>query len=250
MKRVNNKILALRPHRSKQLTTIHISVYAGYVFHGRGQSSLQPPSTGTQAQRAASNAHADRLMDGVGHDADCDGGFEGGGGAASAIDYGAGAEEYLLGGGGGGFGGVLGSRKRRRQEVVVSEYRPRPTDYLQAFSHFSYIDSERKMLVCDLQGVRSHTDPGDPDVAGVFELTGELSLLWFLLLCAASLAYFASPPCAGIGEGVSGASDLCCAIHSSGSDKRLLFGSLTDANVLWVAPVGDIPRISTQPRSR
>ncbi|CAN0552922.1 unnamed protein product, partial [Ectocarpus sp. 12 AP-2014] len=45
-----------------------------------------------------------------------------------------------------------------------------PESYVQAFSHFSYRKSRRKMLVCDLQGVQS-TSTIHEDRAGVFELT-------------------------------------------------------------------------------
>lgn len=47
---------------------------------------------------------------------------------------------------------------------------PTPECYVQAFSHFSYRNSSRKMLVCDLQGVQSRSAV-DEDRAGVFELT-------------------------------------------------------------------------------
>ncbi|CAN0550518.1 unnamed protein product, partial [Ectocarpus sp. 12 AP-2014] len=40
----------------------------------------------------------------------------------------------------------------------------------QAFSHFSYWQTRRRMLVCDLQGVLSSSALGE-DRAGVFELT-------------------------------------------------------------------------------
>eukprot|EP00752_Nemacystus_decipiens_P008919 g7962.t1 len=135
----------------------------GYVFHGRGHASLRQSSAETVAQRTAAKAHADRLMNGA------DGGD-------AAIDYGTGAEDYVSGqdgggGGGGGGGGIeFGLRKRSHAEMTV-DFLPRPTDYLQAFSHFTYHHSERTMLVCDLQGVMSDNSPEDPHVAGVFELT-------------------------------------------------------------------------------
>ena len=47
---------------------------------------------------------------------------------------------------------------------------PEPESYVQAFSHFSYRITRRKMLVCDLQGVQSASGVGE-DRAGVFELT-------------------------------------------------------------------------------
>ena len=43
----------------------------------------------------------------------------------------------------------------------------KPEDIPQAFSHFTYIQSNRKMLVCDLQGVLTSADADPP----VFELT-------------------------------------------------------------------------------
>ncbi len=117
------------------------------------------------------DAHVDRLMGEVG---------------GEAIDYGAGAEEYVrrVGGGGGGGGGGSGgfcnmNRKRSHDQMLApAEFLPRPTDYLQAFSHFSYHYSQRKMLVCDLQGVMSHNSPGS-SCAGVFELTGK----WWYACC-------------------------------------------------------------------
>lgn len=51
----------------------------------------------------------------------------------------------------------------------ISSFSPKAECYVQAFSHFTYWNSRRKMLVCDLQGVKS-TCP-DKDRAGVFELT-------------------------------------------------------------------------------
>lgn len=52
----------------------------------------------------------------------------------------------------------------------VSCFNPEPEGYVQAFSHFSYRTTHRKMLVCDLQGVQSTSAAGE-DRAGVFELT-------------------------------------------------------------------------------
>lgn len=165
------------PHRG--LSTL--AKLTGYVFHGRGYASVQPSSAETVAQRAAAEAHADRLMDE--------------GAEEDAIDYGTGAEEYIRegGGGGGGEGGGgsgsglglglglgSGARKRSHQQMAL-EFLPKPTDYLQAFSHFSYHHSERTMLVCDLQGVMSNNAPADPSLAGVFELTGE-SFFWFVVV--------------------------------------------------------------------
>ncbi|CAB1098021.1 unnamed protein product [Ectocarpus sp. CCAP 1310/34] len=153
----------------------------GYVFHGRGHASVHQPSAGTAADGATSYARADRLMAGgtqlsIGGGGAC--AFAAGGGA-SAVDYGDGAEEYLRGGGGwagGGSGGGSGSggdrrsRKRGREEVFVG-FAPRPTDYLQAFSHFSFARSGHKRLVCDLQGVECPGLPDNPFCAGVYQLT-------------------------------------------------------------------------------
>lgn len=52
----------------------------------------------------------------------------------------------------------------------LPSFNPEPENYVQAFSHFSYRSTRRKMLVCDLQGVQS-TSAVDEDRAGVFELT-------------------------------------------------------------------------------
>lgn len=49
-------------------------------------------------------------------------------------------------------------------------FAPRPECYLQAFSHYSYIFSRRRMLVCDLQGVVSYRGDGG-GLRGSFELT-------------------------------------------------------------------------------
>lgn len=49
-------------------------------------------------------------------------------------------------------------------------FAPTAQCYVQAFSHFTYRHTRRKMLVCDLQGVRN-TTAADEDRAGVFELT-------------------------------------------------------------------------------
>ncbi|CAM9600243.1 unnamed protein product [Ectocarpus sp. 4 AP-2014] len=49
-------------------------------------------------------------------------------------------------------------------------FAPKAECYPQAFSHFSYWQTRRRMLVCDLQGVLSSSAPGE-DRAGVFELT-------------------------------------------------------------------------------
>lgn len=52
----------------------------------------------------------------------------------------------------------------------LSSFNPDPESYVQAFSHFSYRNTRRKVLVCDLQGVQSTSAVGE-DRAGVFELT-------------------------------------------------------------------------------
>ena len=57
-----------------------------------------------------------------------------------------------------------------RLQGVSRSFAPRAECYPQAFSHFSYRHTRRKMLVCDLQGILSHS-PGSKDRAGVFELT-------------------------------------------------------------------------------
>lgn len=53
---------------------------------------------------------------------------------------------------------------------ALFSFDPTPECYVQAFSHFSYRNSSRKMLVCDLQGVQSRSAVGE-DRVGVFELT-------------------------------------------------------------------------------
>ena len=172
---------------------------SGYVFRDGGYSSLQPPFIGSGADQAGVDARVDRLMDEAGGEViDYGAGAEDyvRGGVAQqaavdanmnrlmdvaggeAIDYGTGAEEYIRGGGGGGgdlsSGGSENVDRERSsdQTLTLAEFLPRPADYLQAFSHFSYHHSQRKMLVCDLQGVMSQHSPGS-SCAGVFELTGE-----------------------------------------------------------------------------
>ena len=49
-------------------------------------------------------------------------------------------------------------------------FAPTAQNYVQAFSHFTYRHTRRKMLVCDLQGVLNNT-AADEGCAGVFELT-------------------------------------------------------------------------------
>lgn len=67
------------------------------------------------------------------------------------------------------------SQHNERTEVAagipspISSFSPKAECYVQAFSHFTYWNSRRKMLVCDLQGVKSSCS--DKDCAGVFELT-------------------------------------------------------------------------------
>ncbi|CAM9853923.1 unnamed protein product [Pylaiella littoralis] len=53
---------------------------------------------------------------------------------------------------------------------TLFSFDPSPECFVQAFSHFSYRNSGRKMLVCDLQGVQSRSAVHE-DRAGVFELT-------------------------------------------------------------------------------
>ena len=171
------------------------------MFHGRGYASLQQSSAETVAQRAAAQVHADRMMNEAGA-------------GDTAIDYGTGADDYISAGGGGDGGGSGGSGGsgggigfglgKRSHEQMTLDFLPRPTDYLQAFSHFSYHHSERKMLVCDLQGVMSHNSLEDPNVAGVFELTGEFPLLLLLLLLLVLLLLVLPRPCCFWGGGLPG----------------------------------------------
>ena len=48
----------------------------------------------------------------------------------------------------------------------LPSFNPQPESYVQAFSHFSYRNTRRKVLVCDLQGVQSTSAVGE-DRAGV-----------------------------------------------------------------------------------
>ncbi|CAM9472532.1 unnamed protein product [Choristocarpus tenellus] len=50
-------------------------------------------------------------------------------------------------------------------------FSPQAGDFPQAFSHFSYVHTKRKMLVCDLQGILSKVQPPVDGRSGVFELT-------------------------------------------------------------------------------
>lgn len=48
---------------------------------------------------------------------------------------------------------------------------PEPECYVQAFSHFSYVYSNHRLLVCNLQGVQSSYRGGSTTRGGVFDLT-------------------------------------------------------------------------------
>lgn len=64
-----------------------------------------------------------------------------------------------------------GARGRHHDTLPALRYfAPEAECYPQAFSHFTYHHTRRKLLVCDLQGVLSNSDGGE-DRAGVFELT-------------------------------------------------------------------------------
>lgn len=66
-----------------------------------------------------------------------------------------------------GSGGV-----RKRNANAPLAFDPKAEDFLQAFSHFSYSTTRRRMLVCDLQGVMSrNTVRDDAILAGQFQLT-------------------------------------------------------------------------------
>ncbi|CAB1117393.1 unnamed protein product [Ectocarpus sp. CCAP 1310/34] len=67
-------------------------------------------------------------------------------------------------------GTSVGALAGEKAEGGPTTFDPEPESYVQAFSHFSYRKSHRKMLVCDLQGVQS-TSSTHEDRAGVFELT-------------------------------------------------------------------------------
>lgn len=62
------------------------------------------------------------------------------------------------------------ARKDAGLEELSRSFAPNAECYPQAFSHFSYCQTRRKMLVCDLQGVLSRSAAGE-DRAGVFDLT-------------------------------------------------------------------------------
>ena len=124
----------------------------GYVFRGRGRKAPIPSLRPTTVDVLKP---LDEESVGPGYDSD------GAGSVGSAeldeeVDYGAGAEVYNL---------------KRSREETPSVFEPRPADFLQAFSHFSYWNSGRKMLVCDLQGVMLDGPFEDESRAGVFELT-------------------------------------------------------------------------------
>lgn len=131
----------------------------GYVFRGRGRKAPTPssrPATVDVLKPFEEESVGPDPPDGVGgYDSDgvCS---VGSAELDEEVDYGAGAEAY--------------NRKRNREETP-SVFEPRPADYLQAFSHFSYWNSGRKMLVCDLQGVMTDGPFEDDNRAGVFELT-------------------------------------------------------------------------------
>lgn len=184
---MNLKVENVNVHSYTHCTLFNDDARTGYVFRGRGQSSLPMQSTAAQLE-----AHVDELMDepprSAGGDGDAVGKGSDGDVAGESIDYGTGAEDYLNGEP---VGSGCGSRKRKRgQQQVLQDFRPRPTDYLQAFSHFSYAHTDRKMLVCDLQGVRSDCSPDNPNLAGRFELTGECFAVFFTHLASCRCLLF------------------------------------------------------------
>lgn len=93
-----------------------------------------------------------------------------------AIDYGVQQQmvdnSFPVGGDDSGddVGGDGAGNKHQRASITPFKFDPRAEDFLQAFSHFSYWNSGRRMLVCDLQGVLARTFD-DKARAGVFELT-------------------------------------------------------------------------------
>jgi hypothetical protein len=66
---------------------------------------------------------------------------------------------------------VKAIRKKRQQEVLATRFRP--SDFPQAFSHFSFVASGHRQLVCDIQGVFTHAKDGQPPL---FELTDPVIL--------------------------------------------------------------------------
>lgn len=65
---------------------------------------------------------------------------------------------------------IAGRMGGRCDARATLPFAPRPECYLQALSHYSYIFSRRRMLVCDLQGVLSYRGDGG-GLGGSFELT-------------------------------------------------------------------------------
>lgn len=62
------------------------------------------------------------------------------------------------------------ARPIRESQASFRSFAPKAECYPQAFSHFSFFQTRRRKLVCDLQGVLSSSAAGE-DRAGVFELT-------------------------------------------------------------------------------
>lgn len=62
-----------------------------------------------------------------------------------------------------------GARKGSDLIPLMLAFGPKAECYARAFSHFSYRNSRRKMLVCNLQGVQQYSDSID-ESAGVFKL--------------------------------------------------------------------------------
>ena len=66
---------------------------------------------------------------------------------------------------------VKAIKKQRQQAVQATRFRP--SDFPQAFSHFSFVASGHRLLVCDIQGVFTHAEDGQPPL---FELTDPVIL--------------------------------------------------------------------------
>lgn len=140
----------------------------GYV-RGSGQASWKPGADSRPGVEIPRQSVVDTRMGVIAEEDDnydSDGvGSTASAGQEEAIDYG--LQQAVLN-----TTYVAPSGCRKRNSNAPLAFDPKAEDFLQAFSHFSYVHSHRKILVCDLQGVKSHASwTGDDVLAGVFELT-------------------------------------------------------------------------------
>ena len=155
----------------------------GYV-HGGGASTATEPSVQQQAQKARLECNLDAVQEEdeeeEGSDIDSDGSAQSAKGDATGNTAGgtdpigwagkAGTRGRGHGRGGGRGRTRGGGRGGGRSSTSITPFAPTAQCYVQAFSHFTYRHTRRKMLVCDLQGVLN-IDAADEGRAGVFELT-------------------------------------------------------------------------------